>query len=504
MFVIQSSLSSTLFFLSGTVVVLLGYLQISGVNPFDFINVNRPGSSLSNRTFASEYLACVYPFLLWFLYCSIKNNKRLFEIFYFFLLIIFSSYIFLLRTRAAFISVAISILIFSLMIFYHRKDKFKSNAFYVFLLVIAIFLSFLIADFSSLNKDPKRIYLTENISSIFNPGENTNRLNYWKTSLVMFSDKPILGIGTGMWFGKYPETRGLENRLNSVSVNDENVYYNSDLNPHNVYLKFLSENGIFGLLLFLLIILPILYSLLKLSIKKEQYIPYFLSLISFLVLSFFTFTEYNSCVMILVFLSLGLAVSDKYQEKKKANSLYNKIFLIIILIASFAIFLFNFYRYESEKRYISALNFKARIDYINMNIELNKIYNYIYPTDVNNMPLDYYRGVGCYELKDYNESLVLFTNAIKMAPGIAAIKNNLAAAYYQTGKVDSAKIIFSDLRNNYPNYIEPQINMLSLYTNTKNYDSARIIMHDIEEKVFRKENVKNYQIFLSIKEYLNE
>jgi tetratricopeptide (TPR) repeat protein len=139
-----------------------------------------------------------------------------------------------------------------------------------------------------------------------------------------------------------------------------------------------------------------------------------------------------------------------------------------------------------------------------MNIELDKINNYIYPTDVNKMPLDYYRGVGYYEQKDYNKSIVLFKNAIKMAPGLATIKNNLAAAYYQTGNIESAKIIFSDLKNNYPNYIEPQINMLSVYTNTKNYDSSRIMLHDIEKKVFRKENVKNYSVLLSIKEFLNE
>ena len=82
--------------IGGTIVVILGYLQISGINLFDFININRPGSTLSNRTFASEYLACVYPFLLWYLYNSIKKNKRLFAIIFFILLIIFSSYIFLL------------------------------------------------------------------------------------------------------------------------------------------------------------------------------------------------------------------------------------------------------------------------------------------------------------------------------------------------------------------------------------------------------------------------
>jgi O-antigen ligase len=488
--------------IGGTVVVLMGYLQILGINIFNFINYNRPGSSLSNRTFAAEYLACVYPFLLWYYYISIRNNKRLFLIIYSILLIIFSSYIFLLRTRAAYISIAISIFIFSIMLFIYRKDKIKSNSAYVFLLVIIIFFSFFIAEQSFFNKDPKRTNLNENISSIFNADKNIVRLNYWKTSLNMFSEKPIVGIGTGMWFGKYPEFLGLENHLNSLAVNDENVYYNSDLNPHNIYLEILSENGVIGLLAFFLIIIPIFYKLLRLSFKKDNYIPYFLCLISFLVLSFFTFTKENSCVMILVFLSFAVAIPVEKSGNENIHVFSRKLMTFLIFIISVSLFLFHFSRYNSEKRYISALNYKARVDYINMNIELDKINNCIYPIDVNKMPVDYYRGVGYYEQKDFNKSIVLFKNAIKMAPGIATIKNNLAAAYYQTGNIDSAKFMFNDLINNYPNYIEPQINMLSLYTNLKNYDSAKVILHDIEEKEYRKENVKNYSILLSIKEFL--
>jgi tetratricopeptide (TPR) repeat protein len=484
--------------------VILGYLQISGINLFDFININRPGSTLNNRTFASEYLACVYPFLLWFLYSSIKNNKRLSITVFFVLSIIFSSYIFLLRTRAAYVSIAVSILIFTLIIIFQKKDKFNIIILYIFLLVTTLCTSFFVAELPFLNKDPKRINLSENITSTLNLDENITRLNYWKTSLVMFTEKPLFGIGTGMWFGKYPETKGLEDILNSNSVTDENAYYNSNLNPHNIYLEFLSENGILGLLVFLLIVISISYSLLKLYFKTDYYIPYFLSLVSFLVLSFFTFTKDNSCVMILVFLSFAMAAFDKFPSKMTLSRSSAKLFIIVLIFASILIFLFNFFRYSAEKRYISALNFKARVDYINMNIELDKINNYIYPTDVNKMPLDYYRGVGYYEQKDYNKSIVLFKNAIKMAPGLATIKNNLAAAYYQTGNIESAKIIFSDLKNNYPNYIEPQINMLSVYTNTKNYDSSRIMLHDIEKKVFRKENVKNYSVLLSIKEFLNE
>ena len=221
-----------------------------------------------------------------------------------------------------------------------------------------------------------------------------------------------------------------------------------------------------------------------------------------MVLSFFTFASHNACVMILVFLSFAIIENKNVTEISSESGLRKKLDYTVILIIGISLFLFDYYRYESEKRYISALNFKARVDYINMEKELGEINKCVYPADVNNMPLDYYRGTGYYEIKDYGKSLALFNNAIRMAPGIAAIKNNLAAAYYQTGNIDSAKLIFKDLKNNYPNYIEPQINLLSLYTNTRNYDSAKILLHELDEEIFKKESVINYKIFLSIKENL--
>jgi len=487
----------------GTLVVLLGFLQISGVNLFNFINADRPGSSLDNRTFASEYIVCIYPFFLYIFYNSLRTftGKTRFIIL-FLLLTLFTTYIFLLRTRAAYVSFLIVTLVYLILNFSLRKNLLKKNLIFTLLLSIIIMVSIFISNSSYFKKDPDRINLSENITSIFNPTQNEKRLNYWKSSLEMFSDKPIFGIGTGMWFGQYPMSKGLKDRINSEAITDENVYFNSDLNPHNIYLEFLSENGIVGLIAFLLIIIPVFYSLLRSSLRKEIFIPAFLSLLSFLIIGFFTFTKDNFCVMIIVFLVLAISSHEKNIDKIKVNKILSKLFLLILTLISFLLFYYSYSRFLSEKRYISALNLKARVDYINMNIEMDKICNWIYPADVNNMPLDYYRGVGYYEQKEYIKSLNLFNSALKLAPEIALISNNLAAAYYQTGNIDSAKSIFLNLKKYYPSYIEPQINLLSLYMNTYNYDSAKMIIKVIEEKSFNKEFVKNYSVFISVKEFL--
>ena len=179
-----------------------------------------------------------------------------------------------------------------------------------------------------------------------------------------------------------------------------------------------------------------------------------------------------------------------------------KLCSVIILLFLIPIIIINFLRFISEKRYISALNFKSHIDYIRMNDEMDKISNFIYPVDVNNMPVDFYRGVGYFERKDYQSALHYFRNALNMTPGIPVIKNNLASTYYMTGNIDSAKMLLFDLKHKCPDYIEPQINLLSIYTNIKNYDSAKTIINEIDNKKFKSENVKNYYIYKEIINYL--
>ena len=67
------------------------------------------------------------------------------------------------------------------------------------------------------------------------------RFELWKYAIHLWQQKPILGIGTGMFVylsDQSPVLRGLKN-----------------LQAHNTYITYLAENGIVGLALFLIIII---------------------------------------------------------------------------------------------------------------------------------------------------------------------------------------------------------------------------------------------------------
>lgn len=495
-------------YVTAIIIIIIGFLQSYGLNIQGITGTNRPGSTLGNRTFASEYLASIFPIILFFFISefnkSLINKSKI--LFHSLILVLFISYIIILRTRAAYICIIPTFLLFLVFLFIRNRQTYFKLTFGIISILILV-ASFFVGNLNIFKTDPERKDFGQNINSIFQLDYNTSRIEYMKASWIMFLNNPVSGIGTGNWFGYFPLTEKEISNKNIIiygsKINDENVYLNSDLNSHNAYAEILSENGVIGILIFLWVFIIAVILLFKKSVIRDSYIPYLMCLINILVLFFFTFAKDSSVVMLIAFLTIALASNEnKIVINKFKFNFSIKLIAAILCLPIMLIFIYNFLRYSSEKRYISALNYKARVDYISMNIELDKISNWIYPTDVNNMPLDYYRGVGYYEQKDYYNSLVLFRNAHTLTPGIALITNNLAAAYYKAGNIDSSKEIFLNLKNNFPNYIEPQINLLSLYANTRNYDSAKIIIKEIEEKEFKKEFVKNYSVFQQIKEFL--
>ncbi|MFZ4592515.1 MAG: tetratricopeptide repeat protein, partial [Ignavibacteria bacterium] len=84
------------------------------------------------------------------------------------------------------------------------------------------------------------------------------------------------------------------------------------------------------------------------------------------------------------------------------------------------------------------------------------------------------------------------------------IMNNEASALYMTGKNTEAEQIYLETKVMFPNYIEPQINLLSFYTNQKRIPEAKAILVELGKKTINTKYVKNYSVYLQIKNYFKE
>jgi putative inorganic carbon (HCO3(-)) transporter len=88
----------------------------------------------------------------------------------------------------------------------------------------------------------------ESISNISTDASNMERINRWKSAFRMFAERPIVGYGPGTYMFVYaPFQKPHEKTIISTNAGDMG-------NAHSEYIGPLAEQGVFGLLLVLLLV----------------------------------------------------------------------------------------------------------------------------------------------------------------------------------------------------------------------------------------------------------
>lgn len=473
--------------------------SLVGILNFYNNTITRSNAILGDRVFDAEFLVSIISFLLFAAIIKI-NAKRLPEYLMLFFSIISLLYMIILRTRAGWIA---TIIIAAIMIIILRNSKivlFRPGIIRLGIIVIfAIILSALIP----FSKDTERPDLFKTAESIFSTTYNSNqsRINFWNVSLKMFSDNPICGIGKEKWAGHYPLYAG-------ESYNDENIDMNIAINPHNDFLEILAEYGLTGFLFAVGFIIFGLYFLYKKTKTDIIYLPFLLSALGVCITMFFSFTKDNFWAMLIfsICMSVGYSFNNQlsiinYEFFKKNKVILKRFLLIAALIFLGVGIWFKVMSYLNEREYIESMQLKAQGKYSEMLEKLDGVSSFYYPVDMNKMPVDYYRGIGYFELKQFDKALEKFRSARNYMNYYPAIMNNEASALYMTGNYKESLEKYLEIKRLFPNYIEPQINLLSFYTNQNRYEEAKSLITELDTKSFNLKYVKNYSVFLKIKDY---
>lgn len=94
----------------------------------------------------------------------------------------------------------------------------------------------------------------KSISNVRSDASNLERLNRWHAALRMFQEKPIFGWGPGTYMFQYaPYQLSYEKTIISTNAGDMG-------NAHSEYIGPLAEEGIFGMLTFLAIVILTVYT----------------------------------------------------------------------------------------------------------------------------------------------------------------------------------------------------------------------------------------------------
>ncbi|MEC8738516.1 MAG: O-antigen ligase family protein, partial [Bacteroidota bacterium] len=185
-------------------------------------------------------------------------------------------------TRAAWVSLVLSLLIYFLL---RLKVRFA------FLLSIGALLGmYLISNWSSINyeltrnkseSDDDLATHVESIGNVSSDPSNLERLNRWDAALEMFRQRPILGWGPGTYTFVYGQHQR-SNNMTLISTNAGDVG-----GVHSEYLRTISESGFLGGFFFLAIVLLAFrmgfnkYHSYEEGLKKYLHLALFLALVTY-------------------------------------------------------------------------------------------------------------------------------------------------------------------------------------------------------------------------------
>lgn len=238
-----------IFFITASFVSIYLLIQYYGLDPF-LSDTKRLTSTLGNRNYVSGYLALIFPIAFsFFLIESKKRNK----IFYETILLIIYTGIIVCHTRAIWIA-----LFFSLLLFVYLLSHFKINnilkdnkKWLIILFSLFLLITLIYSTDNPLNRSS--ITATERAVSAFDMQGSSlrTRLLIWNSTIDMIKDRPLLGSGLGTFPLHY-----LDYQADFLQNNPDYMQFlGKAAEAHNEYLQIWAEMGIIGLLLFLLIII---------------------------------------------------------------------------------------------------------------------------------------------------------------------------------------------------------------------------------------------------------
>ncbi|MCI4642382.1 MAG: O-antigen ligase family protein [Flavobacteriaceae bacterium] len=229
---------------------LIKYVFLNDIQTIDFTSVpNALKGITGNKNVMSSNIAFKIPFIIYLIIYSKNNLKYLYSLFFALSLL----NLFLLSSRAAFISCSLVLIFYSIyLIFNYGKISISSFLSLIFpLIFISIFTFF--------TNSIDNISITNRVSSISTTDTSTShRLTLYENAIDYILENPIIGCGIGNW--KVESLPYWKTLLSGYTI---------PYHAHNDFLEITTEIGLIGGLAYLLLFVTIFYYSIILIIKKK-------------------------------------------------------------------------------------------------------------------------------------------------------------------------------------------------------------------------------------------
>lgn len=460
------------------IIALYSILQYYSFDPY-LGHLNHITSTLGLKNWVSDYVAMIFPLLLFFFLIEGVIRKKAF---YHLLLALLWINLMICQTRSIWISFILCSLLglylvykFKLFPIFRVNRKWLSSLVITFILITVIY-----STENPLNRAP--LTVPEKAVSILSLQEPSikSRFLIWNTTFDMIKDSPILGIGLGAFELNYLKYQAgfLESHPEYINVNVKAG------EAHNEYLQMGAELGVIGLIFFLLIILLFYKSSLNFIRKINQdrkrliILGLGLGITSTLVHSLESFPFHVPALGSVFFLLVGLTMAygnmslskspncdddtkeNLKEEKVKPLKPVLKIFIIAVIIVLTILLVNNFAikPYLAEIYYFQGLKDAFEEEYKRALPKLE----YALELDPHNGRILHTLGDVCYNLGDWGRSIEFSQLAVKYRMDKRTFRNlglfYLAASLYKEAEDNFVYAIYLD-----PKYSESYQNLGQLY-----------------------------------------
>lgn len=429
---------------------LIQYVSVLALDGSD--NLYAISSTFSHKNIFSSILVLSIPFVL-MVDKSIQYKAVLIVLTLLMLIV--------LQTRSALLALFIS----STYLFIQRIDFVKKRIFVISISGVFIITSgvFLLKQLGTLDYFVDILEVSD--SDSMRTSTIQERFYLWKSSVNMFFDNWLLGVGLGNWAINFPSYGLTLWRLRQGEVIMQR--------PHNDILENFDELGIIGGGLFLMILL---YPFLKAqNTKKHIYCT--MGVICFIVISLFSFPQERVVPSILFFTLLGFILRNQISVRVKS------VVLIVITSFTFLSCLLVFSKINSEQIFKSYLLNHSTKESI---YELETAKSTLFCLDGTSTPIDWYIGDLYLKYGLIDSAKLSFESALKLNPNHMHVLNSLGGCHLYSQQFDSAKFYFNRAIEIAPYYEDGLYNLAHSHYSLGELNQAIFVL----ERIYNRDNYK--------------
>ncbi|NHM08251.1 tetratricopeptide repeat protein [Flavobacterium sp. CYK-4] len=312
------------------------------------------------------------------------------------------------------------------------------------------------------------------IQRVSNNKTLTSRMQLWENSIQMWQENPWLGVGAGNWQVEFPKY-GLDH-FDEMSITNG---WQTVQRAHNDFLTILCENGLIGLLTYLVIFGIIFYQLIFLIRKSDssqqfKFVLIFGVIAGYFVIALFDFPLERIEHQIFLMLLFAITTTEYYTFKKENPTSQLECKILIYSTATIGLFalIVGVSRFKGEIETVKMYRAKDNELWEKTLLHAQNAENRFYSIDPTSMPIDWYKGTACFHKNDFGQSVRYFESAYAQAPYQIQVILSLGTAYENYNQRQKAIECYQKALKISSNFEEARLNLAAVYYNNKQYDLA--------------------------------